>query len=356
MLDVGSGTGILSLFSCKAGAKHVYAIEASKGISLLSKKIIKRNNLESKITCINEVMEKVNLPVDQVDIIVSEWMGVYLVHESMLNSVIYARDRYLRKDGLGLMYPSIAYLYVCPIEAKTYVDKQLNYWNNFHDFDFEPMRRVYGELMKEKPIIEEITEDQLVSDEKIISSLNLSTLTIKDLEALQSYNLKYSISKNCNLQGFALWFDVIFHTDDKIVTLSTSPRTKQTHWKQTVVLLPQTIDNNETCNYLKLSQNDKLECFAIMKQSDSNIRHYVIDIGISKVDKLDGNDDAMNDEVEENNEIEQEEEDDDDDNDEDDHHIPCECSNLRCVLIRKTLENYNKDDETNKEQMNEDNS
>ena len=107
---------------------------------------------------------------------------------------------------------------------------------------------------------------------------------------------------------------------------------------------------------MKLSQNDKLECFAIMKQSDSNIRHYVIDIGISKVDKLDGNDDAMNDEVEENNEIEQEEEDDDDDNDEDDHHIPCECSNLRCVLIRKTLENYNKDDETNKEQMNEDNS
>jgi predicted RNA methylase len=68
VLDVGSGTGILSLFSCKAGAKHVYAIEASKGISLLSKKIIKKNNLESKITCINEVMEKVNLPVDQVDI------------------------------------------------------------------------------------------------------------------------------------------------------------------------------------------------------------------------------------------------------------------------------------------------
>ena len=32
----------------------------------------------------------------------------------------------------------------------------------------------------------------------------------------RAYNLKYSISKNCNLQGFALWFDVIFHTDDKI--------------------------------------------------------------------------------------------------------------------------------------------
>jgi protein arginine N-methyltransferase 1 len=352
VLDVGSGTGILSLFSCKAGAKHVYAIEASKGISLLSKKIVKKNNLESKITCINEVMEKVILPVDQVDIIVSEWMGVYLVHESMLNSVIYARDKYLRKDGQGLMYPSIAYLYVCPVEAKSYVDKQLNYWNKFHDFDFEPLRRVYGELMKEKPIVEEITEDQLVSDEKIISSLDLSTLTVDDLKTLQSFNLKYSIIKNCNLQGFALWFDVIFHTDDNIVTLSTSPRTKQTHWKQTVVLLPQTIDNIEACNYLKLSQNDQLECFAVLKQSDTNIRHYVIDIGISKIDKINGTEEETNDEIEENNEIEQEEEEEEDDEEEDDHPVPCECSNLRCILIRKTLENYNNDE--NKEKMNED--
>ena len=32
----------------------------------------------------------------EVDIIVSEWMGYYLVHESMLNTVIYARDKWLK--------------------------------------------------------------------------------------------------------------------------------------------------------------------------------------------------------------------------------------------------------------------
>lgn len=65
------------------------------------------NNLSETITVINGEIEKIELPddINQVDIIVSEWMGVYLLHESMLGSVIFARDKWLRKDGNGLMYP-----------------------------------------------------------------------------------------------------------------------------------------------------------------------------------------------------------------------------------------------------------
>lgn len=85
-MDVGSGTGLLSLFCAQAGAKHVYAVEASKGIYELSKAIVKANNLQEKITIINGVIEEIELPnsITKVDIIVSEWMGVYLLHESML--------------------------------------------------------------------------------------------------------------------------------------------------------------------------------------------------------------------------------------------------------------------------------
>ena len=79
VLDVGSGTGLLSLFSAQAGAKHVYAIEASDGIYELSKAIVEANNMESKITIIHGQVEKVELPVERVDIIVSEWMGMYLI-------------------------------------------------------------------------------------------------------------------------------------------------------------------------------------------------------------------------------------------------------------------------------------
>ena len=40
-------------------------------------------------------MEDLELPVDKVDVIISEWMGYALLYESMLNTVLDARDKYL---------------------------------------------------------------------------------------------------------------------------------------------------------------------------------------------------------------------------------------------------------------------
>lgn len=94
VLDVGSGTGILSMFAAKAGAKKVYGIECSS-ISDYSEKIIKANHLDNIITIFKGKVEEVELPVDKVDIIISEWMGYCLFYESMLNTVIFARDKWL---------------------------------------------------------------------------------------------------------------------------------------------------------------------------------------------------------------------------------------------------------------------
>lgn len=47
-------------------------------------------------------IEDVNLPVEKVDVIVSEWMGYFLLFESMLDSLIFARDKYLNKNGIIL--------------------------------------------------------------------------------------------------------------------------------------------------------------------------------------------------------------------------------------------------------------
>ena len=85
-MDVGSGTGILSIFCAQAGARTVISVEACKGIFELSKALVEANNLSDKITLINGQIEKIELPngIKNVDIIVSEWMGMYLLHESML--------------------------------------------------------------------------------------------------------------------------------------------------------------------------------------------------------------------------------------------------------------------------------
>lgn len=56
--------------------------------------------MEDKITLIKGKVEEVELPVDKVDIIISEWMGYFLLYESMLSTVLFARDKWLKPDGL----------------------------------------------------------------------------------------------------------------------------------------------------------------------------------------------------------------------------------------------------------------
>lgn len=75
------------------------------------------------ITLIKGKMEEVVLPTDKVDIIISEWMGYFLLYESMLDSVLYARDRYLVPGGL--MFPDEATLYLAAIEDQEYKEEKI---------------------------------------------------------------------------------------------------------------------------------------------------------------------------------------------------------------------------------------
>lgn len=99
VLDIGCGTSILSIFAARAGAKHVYALEFAD-IADYAEMIVKKNGLSDKITIIKSKVEEAQLPVEKVDIIISEWMGYFLLYESMLDTVLYARDKWLVKDGL----------------------------------------------------------------------------------------------------------------------------------------------------------------------------------------------------------------------------------------------------------------
>lgn len=118
VLDIGAGTGILSIFAARSGAKHVYAIENAE-IAHFAVEIIKRNGLSDKITVLKGKMEEIVLPVQEVDIIISEWMGYFLLYESMLDCVLWARDKYLKKDT-GKMLPDRAKIFVAAIEDEQY--------------------------------------------------------------------------------------------------------------------------------------------------------------------------------------------------------------------------------------------
>jgi type I protein arginine methyltransferase len=55
----------------------VYAIEYTD-MAKHAKEIIKRNNLDHIVTVMHGAMEDISLP-EEVDIIVSEWMGLFLL-------------------------------------------------------------------------------------------------------------------------------------------------------------------------------------------------------------------------------------------------------------------------------------
>ena len=88
-----------------------------------AKEIVEANGMSDKITLLQGKMEEVKLPFDKVDIIISEWMGYFLLYESMLDTVLYARDKYLVKDGL--IFPDKATIFMAGIEDGDYKEEKI---------------------------------------------------------------------------------------------------------------------------------------------------------------------------------------------------------------------------------------
>lgn len=88
-----------------------------------AKEIVAVNGLSDKITLLQGKMEEVELPFPKVDIIISEWMGYFLLYESMLDTVLYARDKYLAPGGL--IFPDKATIYMAGIEDGEYKEEKI---------------------------------------------------------------------------------------------------------------------------------------------------------------------------------------------------------------------------------------
>ena len=261
VLDIGSGTGILSIFACLAGASHVYAIEYAD-IADYSKEIIKKNNLENKITIFKEKVEEVELPCDKVDIIISEWMGYFLLYESMLDTVLFARDKWLKNNGLIL--PDRAKIYLCGLEDKNYKFSKIDSWDNIFDFDFSFLK---GTAISE-PLIDVCNKNNVISNCKKVFDINLYNVKKEDLDFSSGYEIEFIRDDTFNC--LVCWFEVEFSKLDNKVTLKTGPFDEATHWKQTVFYIE---------NDVKVEKGEKLKGSICVVKDKSNFRF--IDVKIS---------------------------------------------------------------------------
>ncbi|XP_043709741.1 probable histone-arginine methyltransferase 1.3 isoform X4 [Telopea speciosissima] len=141
VVDVGAGSGILSLFAAQVGAKHVYAVEASEMAEYARRLIAGNPSLGQRITVIKGKVEEVELP-EKADILISEPMGTLLVNERMLESYVIARDRFLLPNGK--MFPTIGRIHMAPFSDEyLYVEvaNKALFWQqqNYYGVDLTPL-------------------------------------------------------------------------------------------------------------------------------------------------------------------------------------------------------------------------
>lgn len=238
VLDVGCGTGVLSMFAAQAGAKHVLAVDMSNIIEM-AQKVTDLNGFSDKITFFRGKLEDVQLPYDKVDIIISEWMGYFLLYESMLDTVLIARDRYL-KEG-GLIFPDKASIHVALIEDENYKNEKIHFWEDpmqLYGFDYTPFVKV---AMSE-PLVDTVDNGSVVSSHYQLIEFDLNTVKIEDL-AFES-KFKLTATRDDMAHAVLSWFDIIFPSDTKEneVVFSTGAHAAYTHWKQTVFYMDQVLD------------------------------------------------------------------------------------------------------------------
>ncbi|MFS8021175.1 putative methyltransferase [Helianthus anomalus] len=286
VVDVGCGTGILSIFCAQAGAKHVYAVDASE-IALQANEVVKANKLSDRITVLHGRVEDVQID-EEVDVIISEWMGYMLLYESMLGSVIIARDRWLRPGGLIL--PSIAVLYMAPVTHPNRYAESVDFWRNVYGIDMSPILPLAKQCAFEEPSVETISGENVLTWPHVVKHVDCYTVTVKELESVTA-SFKFQSMMRAPFNGFAFWFDVEFSgpantgapssadestkpnpsgghrrkraNPDEALVLSTAPEDPPTHWQQTMVYFYEPID---------VEQDQVIDGSVTLTQSKENAR------------------------------------------------------------------------------------
>ena len=278
VLDIGCGSGVLSLFCAKAGAKQVIAIDNSDIINQ-AREIIELNGYSNVITCVRgkceDLIETNALPLDgkTVDVIVSEWMGYGLFFETMLPSVMAARDA-LMTPMTGSMFPNVAKIF---IEGCNEMER-LDYWNNVHGFNMTPMKERMIKELTQDAHVEVVSDANIVTCRKDIITFDLNTCKDADLdfEAPFELHLRGDISQNeIQIHSLVISFDIEFAVaNSRPVHFSTGCQSTPTHWKQTQMWF----DPIHNCPVMNKKAGDTMKGVFRMKRNVEN--HRDIDMSV----------------------------------------------------------------------------
>jgi len=228
VLDVGCGSGILSMFAARAGARLAIGVDASDIIEQ-ARAVVAHNQLADRVQLHHSSLEALELPapLERVDFLVSEWMGYGLLYESMLPTLIHARDRFLAPGGAVL--PS-----ACSLLLVGSSHNRLAFFDDVYGFSFTPI----AEPIRAEAAVEIVPEFTVLTSEATLRTFAMLTVTDADLDFTAPFALTAHTAGE--LRSLVLHFDTDFDLTAHGGTSSrfrTSPSSPPTHWKQTVLYL-----------------------------------------------------------------------------------------------------------------------
>lgn len=235
VLDVGAGTGVLSVFAARAGARVVYAVEACARMAAIAQQFVCDNGCADRVRVLHGRVESVALP-EPVDVIVSEWMGYALLYEGMWRSVLYARD-HLGAPGSGppLMMPARARLLLVPTSDEERHGERVAAWDEQHyGLDWAAVQRAAAADLASSLDVADVAPDTTMAFPVELAAFDMRTVAPAAMARVRS-TFETSFLVSDVLRGLALYFCVEFDepSGGRPVVLGTGPEHVPTHWAQT---------------------------------------------------------------------------------------------------------------------------
>jgi protein arginine N-methyltransferase 1 len=200
VLDIGCGTGILSLLACRQGARKVYAVETGDAIAV-AEEIVRANDLTDRIELIQKSSTDLTLP-EPADVIVSDLRGVLPLLHAHIPSIADARRRHLKPGGV--LIPQRDEIYIALVEAPDEYERISAPWRRHQrGFDMEAARRVVTNTWERAMG----SEHQLLAEARHWATLDYSSMVSPHVKNC----VTFQTTRAGAAHGLIAWFDAVLH-------------------------------------------------------------------------------------------------------------------------------------------------
>ena len=197
VLDLGAGPGVFALLAARLGAAEVYAVEPDDSIEV-ARRLAAAHGLDDRVRFFRGRSADFEA-AEKVDVVVSDLRGTLPLFQDHLPSIIDARRRLLKQDGV--LIPRKDRLWATVIEAGELHERQVGTWaDNELGLDFAIPREMVSHASSQAWIGE---PDRCLVTPECWTSLDYRSVEKPDVHG----GLEWRVTRAGTAHGLLLWFD-----------------------------------------------------------------------------------------------------------------------------------------------------